>query len=399
MRLSLLADYLTLLLLVISNPKEEASRWSRGTAKKRARTEHLLANICLPPTFCDDCSESVPLRALQVPLIDIPSLDWSTLDPIFDPQQGGNLRADTPRAQRKRHQVEAFARILSALLLLANKSNTDEPLTIVDAGSGAGNLAISLAGLLAKQLPDRMNAITVCAVDVNPMALQRLTARAATLPVNDSIYVTTLCADLASVVLPADTAVVCSLHACGAATDLAIRLATQLQVPFVTSPCCTAKAVTSRLLLKNIHGRPMMESSSAQRSAAPDTITYPRSAWLRSNLQQLIDKEKDNMVDDNSNKNSQSPERYYEILARTADVGLGPQTPIEQRTHQRLAKYAVELDRLMGVQERHQYTTRIFKLNGHEDYGKSELMVGAPAGSAAAEAILNFDTTNSMLIG
>lgn len=321
-------------------------------------------------------------------MLDAPILEWSSssttsttaVDPIYDPQQGGKLQADTPRALRKRRQVEAFAHVVSKLL--PSSTGAGGRSTIVDAGSGAGNLSIPLAGLV-----QHVNC-NICAVDVNVMALARLTARAALLPTQVGSRISTLCADLAHATLPDGTAVVCSLHACGAATDMAIRLATSMNVPFCVSPCCTAKVVTQREPL-NRYGL----SASSQRSAAPADICYPRSNWLRSNLA-AVEQESIHINDSSSaNNNAYSPEEYYEVLARTADVGLGPQTPLEQRTHQRSAKYAIELDRLVAASEQHDYHVQLFRLRDHEEYGKSELLLGAPAGSFAAKAIASLAST------
>jgi SAM-dependent methyltransferase len=362
---------LLLYLLAIQEP----SRWSKRTSKRRARTENLLSRISLPPSFIvegiaddgrDDRNRGI--ESLHIPMLDAPMLEWSSssttsttaIDPIYDPQQGGKIQADTPRALRKRRQVEAFAHVVSQLL--PSSTSTSDRSTIVDAGSGAGNLSIPLAGLV------KHYNCHICAVDVNEMALSRLAARGALLPTDIGSRISTLCADLAHATLPDDTAVVCSLHACGAATDMAIRLATSMNVPFCVSPCCTAKVVTQRQPL-NQYG-PL---ASSQRSAAPADICFPRSQWLRSNLVAA--------------EQESSPEEYYEVLARTADVGLGPQTPLEQRTHQRLAKYAIELDRLVAAREHHGYHVQLFRLRDHEEYGKSELLLGAPAGSFAAKAI------------
>jgi hypothetical protein len=385
---------LLLYLLAIQEP----SRWSKRTSKRRARTENLLSKISLPPSFivegiADDGLDKMNkgIESLRIPMLDAPMLEWSSsssttsntaVDPIYDPQQGGKLQADTPRALRKRRQVEAFAHVVSQLL--PSNTGTDSRSTIVDAGSGAGNLSIPLAGLVQHEN------CHICAVDVNEMALSRLTDRGALLPNDVGSRISTLCADLATATLPNDTVLVCSLHACGAATDMAIRLATSRNVPFCVSPCCTAKVVTQRQPL-NQYG-PL---ASSQRSAAPADICYPRSQWLRSNLisveQESID------IDDDSSQNNNnaytSPEEYYEVLARTADVGLGPQTPLEQRTHQRLAKYAIELDRLVAASEQHGYHVQLFRLRDHEEYGKSEMLLGAPAGSFAAKAIANLATT------
>jgi SAM-dependent methyltransferase len=383
---------LLLYLLAIQEP----SRWSKRTSKRRARTENLLSKISLPPSFIvegiadNDGREDMNkgIESLRIPMLDAPMLEWSSststsstaVDPIYDPQQGGKLQADTPRALRKRRQVEAFAHVVSQLL--PSSTATGGRSTIVDAGSGAGNLSIPLAGLV------QHDNCHICAVDVNEMALSRLTARGALLPNDVGSRISTLCADLATATLPDDTAMVCSLHACGAATDMAIRLATCMNVPFCVSPCCTAKVVTQRQPL-NQYG-PL---ASSQRSAAPADISYPRSHWLRSNLV-AVEQESLNFDDDSSqNNNAYSPEEYYEVLARTADVGLGPQTPLEQRTHQRLAKYAIELDRLVAASEQHSYHVQLFRLRDHEEYGKSEMLLGAPAGSFAAKAIANLATT------
>jgi hypothetical protein len=383
------------LLLSLLAIQEEPSKWSKRTYKRRARTENLLSRISLPPSFivegiADDGRDNMNqgIESLRIPMLNAPMLEWSSssttsntaIDPIYDPQQGGKLRADTPRALRKRRQVEAFAHVVSQLL--PTSTGKGDRSTIVDAGSGAGNLSIPLVGLV------RNDNCHICAVDVNVMALSRLTARGALLPTDVGSRISTLCADLAHATLPDDTAVVCSLHACGAATDMAVRLATSMNVPFCVSPCCTAKVVTQR---QPMNGYGPLASS--QRSAAPADICYPRSQWLRSNLV-AVEQESLNFDDDSStNNNAYSPEEYYEVLARTADVGLGPQTPLEQRTHQRLAKYAIELDRLLAAQEQHDYHVQLFRLRDHDDYGKSELLLGAPAGSFAAKAIAYLAST------
>jgi hypothetical protein len=388
---------LVLYLLAI---KEGPSRWSLRTLKRRARTEELLSKVVLPLDLSSlahlersktSCNTTAPiirgLASLQVPLLDAPIVDWSSLDPIYDPQQGGKLRADSPRAQRKRRQVEAFAHVVNNLLGSRNIDHDDTkqqetnaastPPVIVDAGSGAGNLAIPLIGLLLKTDPTLD--FSVCAIDVNDYALSRLTVRGCKLPWTVQSRLSSLCADLASpnmaVLLPEAAAVVCSLHACGAATDMAIRMAVRRRIPFCVSPCCTAKVVTMRQPVGS-YG----PATSTQRSAAPADMIYPRSQWLRSNLLEQHQQQAQQLSrPENNSSSSSSPEQLYELLARTADVGLGPQTPVEQWEHQRLAKYAVELDRLQGVAERHNYTVCLLRLRDHDDYGKSELLVGVPA--------------------
>jgi hypothetical protein len=88
------------------------------------------------------------IDSLSDPMLDAPMLEWSSssptattaIDPIYDPQQGGKLQANIPRAFRKRRQVEAVAHVVSQLLPSSDGAGVRS--TIVDAGSGAGNLFI-----------------------------------------------------------------------------------------------------------------------------------------------------------------------------------------------------------------------------------------------------------------
>jgi Methyltransferase domain len=323
----------------------EGSKWSRRTARKRDRVGHLLDSIP-PPSYAFDgiqlgTSPLTRISTLEIEtLTAAPVIDWS-LYPILDPQGGGLLKPDSPRATRKRRQIEAFVHLIRTTLNRNMSRSNVKPL-LIDAGSGAGNLAIPLAHLLNCK---------VLAIDVNNGALARLNAR--------DTSVATLCADLASpdIVFPPEASMVCSLHACGAATDLAIRLATSHGLPFCVSPCCTAKSLTTRE--QSARYGP---STSFQRSGSPSDLTYPRSNWLRSSLS--------------------SPAEEYSLIAKVADVGLGPQTPTSQREHQRLAKLIVELDRLSGAVERHNYSVSIFRIQDHEEHGKAEILLGLPSHSS-----------------
>lgn len=307
-------------------PQQRQSKWARRTAKRRERTDQLLAKI-VPPTFLGCPS----LDNVELKVLDAPQVDWEN-HPNLDPEEGGRLKRGSHRARRKRRAIEAF--------LHASRAVVDDEANrlIVDAGSGAGNLAIPMAGFFG----------SVLAIDVNAIALHHLSLRAP--------RVQTLCADLAAPIeLPPATAAVCSLHACGAASDLAIRLATNHRVPFIVSPCCTAKAITARVGFA-LNDRYRL-ATSFQRSAAPLDVTYPRSTWL------------DRFLTD---------ETDYTLLAKTADVGLGPQTPTEQVRHQRLAKLVIELDRLAHVVEEKDYSVRLLRIMDHGGYGKPEILVGVP---------------------
>ena len=237
---------------------------------------------------------------------------------------------------RKQRQVEAFAHIARSLVPGG---------CIVDAASGAGNLAIGMAGIMGPHY-------SFLAIDVNPRALWQLEQRVA----NESVSIGTVCSDLMdpSLELPPEASMVCSLHGCGAVSDVALQLAVAANLPFCISPCCTAKAVVRRT--------PGLDSlASMQRSAAPSEIVYPRSKWLRSQGVHEDD---------------------YERLAAIADVGLGPQTPDDQRQHQQRAKWTIELDRLQAVPD--YYAVGLVRLRDHEDYGKQEVLVGAPRAGLAS---------------
>ena len=135
--------------------------------------------------------------------------------------------------------------------------------------------------------------------------------------------------------------------------------------------------------------------SSKERSAAPAHITYPRSDWLHQQLVSLdtnndtdknIDEEKKkHVVTDNSSSRNNTTTKshpYYSTIAKVADIGLGPQTPLEQLGQQRKAKQIVEMDRVMGVLERYPntYTVQMYEIKDHDDayYGKREIIIGIP---------------------
>jgi len=350
---------------------KSGSKYSRMTARKRQRMSNLLNAIDVPPlpqqkNFKDD-------DAKNLLILDAPEIDWESR-PDMDPQsrEGGLLKANSPRGLRKRRQCEAFVHVCRRLLMAtsnvarsAEEEGDDgafelEPrqkqkrALIVDAGSGAGNLSIPLDGFLGG--PD----VGVLAVDVNEIALQRLADRRPSVKV--------LCADLANsdnIAMEDDpdsemAVMVVSLHACGAATDLAIRLATDRRLPFCMSPCCSAKAVVKR---KRNYG----PQASGYRSSAPVDIIYPRSEWLQKSLEQR-----------SGGSGEEEVQTAYVSLAKVADIGLGPQTLPEQIYHQKKSKRIVEWDRLMGVVESHDYRVHMYRIKDHENYAKQEILIGVP---------------------
>ncbi|KAL7551302.1 hypothetical protein ACHAWF_014481 [Thalassiosira exigua] len=391
---------------------DEPSRWRKRTARRRERAERLLDAVeagGLPPlglgtppltdadAACGAADDDVP--TLLVP----PSsrIDWDSVPPDLDPVRGGKLRGGTDRGRRKRRQVEAFHHAVTSLLDSAGAATAGGRFTIVDAGCGAGNLAIPLAGLLASppRRGDFRGVVEVLAVDVNGRALERLSDRARSAGVPDRAL-RTCRADLAdwervrSTIPPDRKAIVVSLHACGAASDMAMELAFRCNsAPFVICPCCTAKSLTKRgapsadgsAVSTDGGGAAIVEgNASFHRSGATSDIRYPRSAWLRSKLEGRDGEGATSAAD-------AAAYEKYSLLARVADVGLGPQTPSRQREHQRRAKRIVELDRLMAASEDRGYAVRLARVADHDPsvYGKGEVLLGGMGGTAFGEVLMN----------
>jgi SAM-dependent methyltransferase len=353
---------------IASLTDEEPSRWRRRTAKRRQRVDELLDSI---ESGGLQLPEKLTRRGVfSVPTLQIPSqsrINWDDIDPMLDPMQGGKIRI-SERGLRKRAQVDAFNYVLSSLVdaKLQYKKNQCSGITIIDAGCGAGNLAIAISGLLS---PKR-DRVRILAVDINEQALHRLEERTKCLHSRNA-QLETCCADLANYVLissripPDQSVIVMSLHACGAASDMAMNLAFRCNnAPFVICPCCTAKSLIKRSDVDPV--------ASFQRSGASTDILYPRSSWLRSKLQ--------------LSELSSSVEEQYAILAKVADVGLGPQTPAQQRKSQNRAKKVVELDRLLSASENRDYAVCLLRLPDHDPlvYGKGDLLLGAHNGSVEA---------------
>jgi hypothetical protein len=332
--------------------------------------------------------------------------------------RGGRIRsndsAGMKRGIRKRLQIQACYYLLETIIHQRNEDesthrrhppSSSKELTIIDAGCGAGNLAISLAGLLVMSKSDIGRNVHILAVDINEVALDLLSQRAAaSLDVN---IVQTLCADLSDdherilSHIPIDNdVVVMSLHACGAASDYAMELAYRCKASFIVCPCCTAKSLTRRDTNNGDTTTSSWLLSSTQRSGSSVDIEYPRSVWLRDRLSSmqrqvstLIDTEDDDnkLVEESNDSASMDDDdgNYYSILAKVADVGLGPQTPSKQRVHQRRAKRIVELDRAMRAVEQHGYDVHLVRLPDDDPwgYGKGEVMVGMPYVCATATGL------------
>jgi len=350
----------------IHRRKERAARYARKRQRIAANTDTIIAHIQQKSGVMDNVS-----LAGSLPVLDAPLLDWSVAPKEIDPTRGGGLCA-TARGERKRAAVEAFVHVVRCTLLSPYESKQ----TVADLGSGAGNLSLPLAWWLRHFQPQE-EACRVLGVDLNERSLKRLVDRAAAVELNEEMIGAKqfdMLHLLRDNTLTETLSAVVSLHACGAATDLAIATAVRSQIPFAVSPCCIGKVNRNRQ-----HGSlgDGMMPASAERSAAPEEITYPRSEWLQ------------NIVDGDE----------YALLAAAADyAGSLSADDVQEavrRRRSRTAKQIVELDRLQWAKEKG-YAVRLMELPRIGPlYSKRELLLGAPAGSRAAKRMRQLPFTSS----
>ena len=346
--------------------KNRAESYARRRQRIAAKTDEVFDSLLLMgdnrSSFLDD-----------VPVLDAPQLNWSACHEEVDPIRGGGLKEGTARGERKRAAVEAFLHVLEAALLdNDDKQDQTDQRIVADLGSGAGNLSLPLAWWLKKA------GYGVVAVDINAHALLRLDRRAETAGVPNIATAEHDLLDLISgkhdnkpvVDQLSDCAAVVSLHACGAASDLAMSVAVSHSLPFAISPCCIGK-LNSVIL----PGR--MPALSNERSAAPEEITYPRSEWLIGAVSYSS----------------------YTLLSSAADYGVGNSADAENNEEQerrrrcKLSKRIVEMDRLQWAKERG-YHVRLVELPRIGPlYPKRELLLGAKIGSIAATKIAQLATT------
>lgn len=366
----------------IQHRKYRAEKYARQRLRKGQETDALLK--ILEPLW-----EVRPTTVMDV--LDAPELDWDSVPSPIDPIRGGGLRQGTPRGSRKQAQVEAILYVLRTLFQDIDQNETesekeaDDPrrkIVIADLASGAGNLSLPLAWFF-KDID-----ATVLAVDINPRALERLKKRAADI----GVKVQTLVRDLEELtsldtsrgeaidyLMKHNCQAIVSLHACGAASDLAIEAAVAHDLPFVVSPCCIAKANQVRDTSGNnsSHSNSMLDLNSSQRSGAPVRITYPRS------------KELETFCLEHSLLND------YPLIMTAADYSVGEkdQNHLVNQKRGKMSKHIVDLDRLKWAEERGYYV-RIMNIPRLGIYPKKELLLGARRGSKAAER-LSLLPTNS----
>jgi SAM-dependent methyltransferase len=380
----------------------------------------------------------------------VPTLAWSQMPAAMDPVRGGKLNPYSARGLRKQFTVETFISILNHTLLVEDQDSSSlKRRVIADLGCGAGNLAIPLAWWLQQEQSrlGRRTSLQVLGVDMNVESLSRLQARSKSLELN----VATLQTRLEDLLVEPGTvfdgcAAIVSLHACGSASDLALAIALQHQLPFVISPCCIGKVKKAwQAATQAKAGHPISTGDRAilrsmpplqQPGASSDNqVTYPRSQWLR----HILTMHTPNMTmsyqllaaaADYGGRASENPEEHGEQAHGKyeqgtdveggqveSDIARRDYSNDERRDDQtrhhrgRLAKRIVEWDRLQWVYEHQEqeqprndkatreldhegYYVRLVELPSRIDpwYPKRELLLGAPKNSMVARRMASLST-------
>ena len=354
----------------MAHRKKRAEKYARKRRRVAEATDKVIESLLVRLSSSDRDHLKQPTPVLKAPL-----LDWKACPEEIDPMGGGKIRKSSQRGERKRAAVEAFLEVVRELLLVEAAQSQNRKV-VADLGCGAGNLTVPLAWWL-KQM-----GFGVLGVDINDQALILLSKRAERL----GIEIQTLHADLLTLSSYhhndgtstsndglSECAAVVSLHACGAASDLSMAAAMQYNLPFVVSPCCIGKITTERTSAGK-----MPSLTSAQRSAAPQAVTYPRSAWLRTVLPSEDD---------------------YKMLASAADYGVGNSSCNEvdhlemaRRKRCKLSKKIIETDRLQWAEE-NGYCIRLLEMPRIGPlYPKRELLLGAKEGSREASILRQLPT-------
>ncbi|KAI8467516.1 MAG: methyltransferase domain-containing protein [Monoraphidium minutum] len=334
--------------------------------------------------------------------------DWSKLPPEVDPAFGGQLAdadviraGDGPinlRALRKRVQVEGFALALLQLLPRVRAARRraargagagapngssggggggeaggggEEPIWVVDFGSGGGNLTLPLAWLFEEA------GCRFVAVDYKAAAVAIVSRRAAAAGLAGLSAVAGRIEDYEG---PAD--VVLALHACGAATDFALQQAAARRAAAVVSPCCIGKV--------NLAPLAGAEGGDGGGAARLPPLRRPRSRRLAGALAALRppggaaaaapdDAAPDAAPDPDAaaapGSDAAAAARLFASLARVADF-----SHTEGHGYPALAaaaKAAVELDRALGLGEAG-YEWRLARLPAPELTAKSDVIAAWP---------------------
>jgi len=177
-----------------------------------------MGNNASPPTVTADLTAEMRKK-----------LDWNQMPDLVHPLHGGKLPID--RAGKKCEQLESLALAVLSLVECRESKN----LTIVDFCSGGGHLAILLAYLLPES--------TMILVENKAESLERAIERTRALGLNNCVFFQ---GNLDY--FRGDFDIGMSLHACGVATDLVLKMCMEKQADIVSCPCCYGKVQENHVL-------------------------------------------------------------------------------------------------------------------------------------------------------
>jgi len=147
-----------------------------------------------------------------------------------------------------------------------------------------------------------------------------------------------------------------ALHACGEATDIALRLCLQQKAAFILAPCCIGKLSTQS-------HNPYVFQATNQNSP---TISYPQSRYY---TRELI------VTQDEFNSLAKAAD--YSNPFTTFEKMTQQQSPQEANAIRRIAKTCVEWDRLCFAKETvPNYTILLTKMNPITSSPKNDILIG-----------------------
>jgi len=289
-----------------------------------------------------------------------------------------------------------------AVLQALELAGQSKALTVVDFGSGSGNMVLILgtvrSPVLARAFPRNIDthplqlfpAVSFVAVDMNPESLRLLQQRADATRLTNVSCVCCLIEDYGG---PVDVAF--ALHACGSATDLALLQAQRARAIFVVSPCCIGKLKYSIAMAEAASG---VAADAGEAHGGPGVAQpiHPRSSFMRDRmggsefalLVQCADFA-DGCCDGEGGGGPVPVDDVQGEGAGAADVlspafGAGKRSACDLVRTSRLCKVQVELDRVMAAREAGYWAQLMCLISPLAAApNKLDLLVGAPAEHAA----------------
>ena len=287
-------------------------------------------------------------------------VDWSALPAGCDPcSVSAKMAPGTARGERKRESISAIAYVLSTLALSAAAP------TIVDAGCGTGSLLLPLAALFPNA--------TFVGIDYKQGSIARLAGRASEAGDPIAGRVVPWKGRIEDYDGPIDALV--SLHACGGASDAALRVAAERRVPFAVSPCCIGK------LRRGPSSRWLQQLLLAHRADDPDpTTAEAKASQSFALLAAWADSEHVGAA-----VAAPSSLRKGALAGADAATDAAAAAHLVAATRRERSKTLVELDRLIGMHETAMgggamlVSGRLLSIQGRAmaTSGQTELLVGS----------------------